>query len=133
MAKLPGNFVFVDASYYIALLNSRDTNHNKALAFAEQYSENKYLTSYAILGEVLTVGSQRYSRQITIRFAEKIMNSSTVVVLEEQDVVDSAFRIFEKIKNKNVSWVDCYSFAIMKKYRIRKALSFDLDFQKFLK
>lgn len=122
--------IFIDASFYLAVLNPHDSNHHKVLGFTEQYQDEDYITSQAVLGEVLTVGSQRFHRPATIEFVERILESETVVVLESQDLMDRTFKIFKQIRNKNISWVDCYSFAIMEKYEVETALTFDKDFQR---
>lgn len=123
--------VFIDASFYLSLLNADDSCHQQALEQAVNYADFQYITSQAVLGEVLTVGSQRYDRHRTIDFVEEIRSSDTDIVLETPDLVRSAFDIFCTLSNKNISWVDCYSFAIMKSFRVDQSLSFDRDFRKF--
>ena len=123
--------LFIDASFYLALLNSSDNNHGGAIAFGEKYGDEDYVTSHMVLGEVLTVGSQRFDRDLAIRFVEEIFRSRTKIVLEKRNLLVRAMEIFKNIKSKNVSWVDCYSFAVMEKLGIEKALTFDKDFARF--
>jgi len=125
--------IFIDASFYLSLLNSKDNNHKQALKIGKKYENESYITSQAVLGEVLTVGSQRYDKPTTIKFIETIIKSQTKIVLEKQEIVDNGLKIFKKARSKNISWVDCYSFAIMKKLKIKIALSFDKHFQQFNK
>lgn len=124
--------VFIDTSFYLSLLNTIDNNHNKALLAGKKHQACQHITSQAILGEILTVGSQRYDRELSIKFVEELIKSETRIVLENIDLVKKSFKIFKKIKSKNVSWVDCYSFAIMSSLGIKKALTFDKDFQRYL-
>lgn len=125
--------IFVDASYYISLLKPTDTNHEKALNLAKQYVKEELMTSRAVLGEVATVGSQRYNKEATVAFVEGIvLAGTTTIILERQELVDRAWEVFRQVTNKNVSWVDCYSLAIMELYKIKMALTFDKDFQKLV-
>lgn len=123
--------IFIDASFYLSLLNPNDSNHQKAIKLSLQCKDEDYATSQSVLGEVLTVGSQRFDKNLTIKFVEEILKSNTRVVLEQQGLIKYGLSFFKKIKSKNVSWVDCYSFAIMKKLGIKKALTFDKHFKRY--
>lgn len=87
-------------------------------------------STQAVLGEVLTVASMRYSRSVAIQFITDIIESKTTIVLENQELVDRALALFQSIKNKDVSWVDCYSFAIIERMHITSVFSFDKDFRR---
>ena len=123
--------IFIDASFYLSLLNPKDNNHEKAIKIGQEYEGEEYVTSQMVLGEVLTVGSQRFDKTLTIKFIEEVLKSRTRVVLEKAELIKGAYNIFKKIRSKNVSWVDCYSFAIMEKLKIKKALTFDKHFKYF--
>ena len=123
--------IFIDASFYLSLLNPKDNNHEKAIKIGQEYESEEYVTSQMVLGEVLTVGSQRFDKTLTIKFIEEVLKSRTRVVLEKPELIKRAYDIFKKIRSKNVSWVDCYSFAIMEKLKIKKALTFDKHFKYF--
>lgn len=126
--------IFIDASAYIGVLNPADNNHRKALELSSFLTYEKHtITSYAVLGEVLTVGSIRYNRQAAIDFVKSIFDSNTKIVSENSELIQRAFKIFQDIKDKDVGWVDCYSFAIIEHYKIEKVFSFDKDFKKYAK
>lgn len=124
--------IFVDASYYISLLKPADSNHKAALRLARQYKKEELMTSQAVLGEVATVGSQRYNKEATVAFIEGILQGTTTIILERQELVDRAWEMFKKVTKKNVSWVDCYSLAIMETYKIEIALTFDRDLRRLI-
>jgi len=127
--------IFIDSSAYIGILSPLDSNHKKALELSSQLivRENTVITSYAVLGEVLTVGSMRYNRAASIEFVKSIFESKTKIVSEDDVLIEKAFKIFQKINDKDVGWVDCYSFAIIEYYKIDKVFSFDKDFKKHTK
>lgn len=121
--------IFVDASFYVSLLKPTDSNHDNAVALARKLGRASKLTSQAVLGEVVTVGSQRFSKEATIIFIEHILRGRTTTILfETHELVTRAWKIFKTIKSKNISWVDCYSAAIMEAYKIETVLTFDKDF-----
>ncbi len=123
--------IFVDASFYVSLLKPSDRNHDNAVALAREHGMAPKITSQAVLGELATVGSQRFSKEATIVFIEDILRGSTTTILfDTHEFVTRALEIFKKVKNKNISWVDCYSRAIIEAYKIETVLTFDKDFQK---
>lgn len=122
--------LFVDASAYLSLLNPDDNNHQRALDLIKEITQNEFVTSQAVLGEVLTVGSMRFDKQKTIKFVEKILSSKTLVILETSPLTKLAFKLFKRVNSKNVSWVDCYSQAIINSCNITDVFTFDQDFVK---
>lgn len=125
--------LFVDASFYLSLLNPNDSNYQKAILIGKQYFQEDFVTTQMVLGELLTVGSQRFDKKLTIEFVEEILKSNTKIVLEKPELIKKSFQLFKKIKIKDISWVDCFSFIVMQKLKINKALSFDKHFTKYLK
>lgn len=125
--------LFIDASAYLSLLNPQDNNHRQAVNLATKYSQKKFVTSQSVLGEVLTVGSMRFDKKTTIKFVNKIIASKTLIITETQPLIKEALIIFKKVKSKNISWVDCYSQAIINQYEISDVFTFDKDFEKMSK
>jgi len=127
--------IFIDSSAYLSILLPFDSNRKTGLELANVVfsSQERLITSYAILGEVLTIGSIRHNRQAAIDFVEDIFGSKTEIVLENMILMDRSFQIFQKIRDKDVGWVDCYSFVIIEAYKIEKVFSFDRDFKRYSK
>ncbi len=123
--------IYIDASYYLALLNSQDSNHQKAINLAKKYSAEQLVTSQIVIGETLTVGSMRIDKDLTIKFVNQIYDSGTQIVLESPELVKQAYDYFSSVPSKNVSWADCFSFAVINQMKINQALSFDKDFKKY--
>ncbi len=126
--------IFIDASAYLSALLPNDPNREKAVEILQSFAANQdqLMTSYAILGEVFTVSSQRYDRQKGIRFVKQIIQGQITLVLETDELIDKTFKIFYQIKDKDVSWVDCYSFAIIETYKVETVFSFDHHFKKYI-
>lgn len=123
--------IFIDSSFYLSIFRKNDSNHEKAINWWRTIPDDaQKMTSQAILGEVLTVGSQRYDRRLTIAFVEEIHAGNTTIMLETASLVARTWEIFKEITKKDISWVDCYSLAIIQTYKIEMVLTFDKDFQK---
>lgn len=127
--------IFIDSSAYLSILLPFDNNRKRGLEMVDEVysSKEKLITSHAILGEVLTIGSMRYNRKAAINFVKRIFNSQTEIVVETKLLLERSFEIFQEIRDKDVSWVDCYSFAIIEVYEIEEVFSFDRDFKKYAK
>lgn len=125
--------IFIDASFYISLLKPTDSNHDSAVSIAKEHGLAPKITSQSVLGEVATVGSQRFSREATIVFIDDILHGRTTTVLfETPTLVDRAWEIFKRVTKKDVSWVDCYSLAIIEAYKIETVLTFDKDLKELV-
>jgi predicted nucleic acid-binding protein len=124
--------IFIDSAFYISYAFLEDPNHQKALQLGTEFlnQESILYTSQSIISEILTVGSQRYDRSITLEFVNKIITSDTKIILENQEYINKSLDIFKQITNKNISYVDCYSTAIISKLKIDTVLTFDRDFLK---
>ncbi len=120
--------IFLDTSFYLSYLFSADPNHDKAIALAQKQIGKKRYTTQAIVGEVLTVGSMRFNRALTIEFVQEIIRSDTRIILETKPLITRAWEIFLHISLKNISWVDCLSCASVETYHIPEIATFDNDF-----
>ncbi len=121
--------IFIDASFYLSVL-LRDDNYPIASQKYERLNPLDCVTSQAVLGEVLTVGSMQFDRLLSIKFVTSIMSSGTLVVIENPALIYDTWTNFREIKKKDVGWVDCYTLVIMKQYSVTDMLSFDLTLLK---
>ena len=124
--------IFADTSALFSLYNQADNHHSKATIIAKHLKENgeEQITSNIIIGEVLTLLSMRVGRQTAIDFGKRLEDSRISIIFIEKEIHNNAWLIFQKIKDKDVSFADCTSFAVMEHLTIRKAFSFDQDFTK---
>ena len=124
---------FIDSNFFIALSNKTDSTHKKALKILKkiQNSNIDFYTSYHIIDEVLTVLSQRLSKKEAIIFLLAIKESNFPIILDvDEGVREKSYKLFKKIKIKDISMIDCYSAILMKQNRIKKCFTFDNHFQK---
>ena len=125
--------VFVDTSAFISSLNKKDSNHKKALQLSDQYYEAgfTFLTSNIVVYEVYTVLSLRVDKRKAFQFREVNLKRLTPIIYLDEELEKIAWQIFERLTSKNVSFFDCTSFAVIEKYKLGYAFSFDKDFAKF--
>ena len=122
--------IFVDSNFWIALFNTQDSCHKKAIelyrALPERFRNRKLMVNNLITAETLTVLSQRGGKALALRFYETVSQSGIVeVVYIDVALEGEAMVYFKKIISKNISFADCTIFATVDKYAIRDVLSFD--------
>lgn len=124
--------IFIDSNVFIALANDNDPFHVKAIKISEHIfnSNHKLFVSNLILFESATVISLRVGKIQALTFFDNFPKDIQIIKLEDT-IEKNSWTIFHKIKDKNVSMVDCTSFYIIEKYKIDRAFTFDKDFEKY--
>jgi hypothetical protein len=124
--------LFVDTSAWVALNDRNDQHHAVAIEkFARIRTEKiGMVTSDYILDESLTLIRMRTFHQAAIAFGDALLKSGVASMLTISDEVRSAaFELFRKYDDKDVSFTDCTSFALMKRLKLHTAFTFDGHFQ----
>ncbi len=127
------NAIFVDSSYFIALVSECDNWHNAAVeieAYISDIKSLKLVTSYAVLSEVLASFSRRFDfRQAVSEGIEQIRREERFVIYElTEEVFSNALSLYHARADKRYSLVDCMSMNIMKELGLENVLSYDGDF-----
>ena len=122
--------VFVDTSYVLALFNTSDEFHIKAKAIKKfTLYHNKIITTEAILLEIGNALSKRNLRQRCSAFIKGFYETKNIEVVPlTTELIKEGLELFEKRKDKEWGLVDCISFVVMKKHRIKDALAADDHF-----
>lgn len=125
--------IFIDSSFFVALFKRDDQHYAKALAIYNLMRDEivSLYTSFYIIDETVTVLSRRVSRKTALKFLQAVKDEDFPVILEsDQNVRLKTYKLFKKLKDKNISMIDCYSVILMKEHRIKKCLTFDKHFKK---
>jgi len=124
--------LFIDSSAFVALHYPKDSSHKKALIILENIAKETftYYTSLNVILEALTVVSQRVSKEYAVLLLDELRSGKYTVIHPDEELIASAEGIFREIRSKNVSYSDCVSFAVMRRYGIQWVFSFDLHFKK---
>lgn len=125
--------IFVDTSFFVALLDPDDTNHARAVKAFEEFEGQRLsallLTTNNVVLETITVARYEVGHALAVKagemlYAEKLARLHRTTAEEEA----AAFAYLKKYADKEYSSVDCLSFVVMEKLGIQEALAFDSDF-----
>lgn len=125
--------LFVDTSAWLALNDKTDQYHSRAVAKSLEIKRLKIelITSEYIIDESVTLIRYRVSHYAAVIFGDALFNSSIVKIIDVKDEDRlKAWEIFKKYEDKELSFTDCTSFAIMEKLKLNKAFTFDEHFKK---
>ena len=123
--------LFLDSGFLIALEAGDDQHHAAASTFWRAFEANPspLVTTSFILDEVATFFNSRSHHAKAVEIGRYLLRSPSVLF---QHVDDSLFqegwRLFQRYDDKRFSLTDCVSFALMKRLRLKTALSFDRHF-----
>ena len=120
--------VFVDTSFYIARIMARDRWHGRAVAAAKPGLD--YITSSLVLNETVSLLQARGYLDAAFEFLKNARSDSPVqVVYPDAALQGAGWDLFVRYAALGANAVDCVSFAIMRKFGIRKAFAFDARFR----
>ena len=126
--------IFVDTGAWIALTDESDQYHIESIHIYKKLKEQneKFITTDYIINETVTRLRYDSNHQIAIKFLELIAisrNSGTLKIIYIDELLfEDAIFIFSIYDTAVLSFTDCASFAVCKKYRIHKAFAFDRHF-----
>ncbi len=118
----------VDTSYWVAVLLSRDQHHQEAKALWRNDMGALLVTNH-ILGEAWTFLRRRAGHRAAVSFLDAVHESIRVSIVHvNQNTEEEALSWLRRHDEREYSFVDATSFALMRRERIREALAFDGDF-----
>lgn len=120
---------FVDAYYYLALLNPRDAGHYAALDATDRRS-GRLVTTQWILTEVGDAFSAVRWRVKFLELLEQLENNRNAnVVPVSPELFERGVELFRQRPDKDWPLTDCISFVVMEAEGIDEALTADVHFQ----
>lgn len=118
---------FVDTSFWAALGNAADAHHDAARRLWAA-RPGVVLTSNHVLGETWTLLNRRCGHRVASS-AAAIRHSPAVRVEHVSPIIEeAAWEWLGERDEREYSFVDATSFAVMRHRRIDSALAFDGDF-----
>ena len=89
----------------------------------------RFYTSSLVLNETVTLLHRRGFHSAAVEFLAQTRSNEELEIVFPDSVLQSAgWDLFEKWGASGANAVDCVSFAIMKRYAMRKAFTFDDHF-----
>jgi predicted nucleic acid-binding protein len=126
--------IFIDTSAFLALENRKDEYHRSALLFRDSLLESKesLVTSDYVLDESYTIIRLRAGHKIAVQFGEMIQTTGLIEIKYlTKEVLQEAWHIFKTFSDKEFSFTDCTSFALMESLHIKTVFTFDEHFNQY--
>ncbi len=121
--------IFIDTSFFVALRNRRDEHHDDAVALLRQRERSVFVTSNHVRGETWTYLRRKTNHGSSVAFLDSLESSPRIrieTVTPDQEA--KALRWLRRHDEREYSFVDATSFAIMETLRMAEAFAFDGDF-----
>jgi predicted nucleic acid-binding protein len=121
--------IFVDTSFFVALRNRRDRHHRAAAALLREHSESALVTTNLVRGETWTYLRRKAGHAAAVSFLDALARTPRLRLEHVVEATEeTALRWLRRHEEREYSFVDATSFAVMRSMRIRSALAFDGDF-----
>ncbi len=117
--------MFVDSSYWVGLVDSRDQWHRRALELRAEVPLGATVLDLTIAEAVTIVGSRKGGKQA--RELYRFFCDSCEIVYLDEDLLDSAMDL-HLARDGHLSLADCATIQAMVRSREKSILSFDSDF-----
>lgn len=125
--------LFVDTAAWIALEAANDQYHGAAMTLLhEAGTRYRWTTTNWVIWESVTWLRRRVNHQAAVQFGGQVRASSLlerVIITPEHEA--RAWEIFVRHRDKDFSYVDCASFAVMESLGIGVAFTFDRHFARY--
>jgi predicted nucleic acid-binding protein len=121
--------IFADTLFWVAARLRRNERHQEAIELLKEYRQQTLLTTNHVRGETWTFLRRRDDHRGAVEYLDMLDQSRRIRVepvgerLEEEAL--AWLRLHDE---REYSYVDATSFALMRSLRIREALAFDSDF-----
>ena len=123
--------LFLDTGYLIALEAVDDRNHQIALDHWQNLSISlpPLVTTSYVFDEVVTFFNSRNRHGKAVEIGKLLLESPSVKLVHiDEPLFHEAWKYFIQHADKLYSLTDCASFVVMKRQRVRVALTFDQHF-----
>jgi predicted nucleic acid-binding protein len=119
---------FADTSFWFGLQERRDGRHELARALVAR-GVGRVITTNHVVGETWTLLRRRSGHAAAVGFIDRLTALTDAEVVHVDEALEAdAWRWLRSRSDREYSFVDATSFAVMRRRRIREALAFDGDF-----
>jgi predicted nucleic acid-binding protein len=121
--------VFADTFYYIALLDAKDSAHERAVRATRELNSATVTTAWVLLELANALSASRH-RAVFARFLDHLRANPDVIIYEaEKELFDRGVEIYRDREDQQWSLTDCISFVVMQREDLREALTGDHNFE----
>jgi uncharacterized protein len=120
--------VFGDTGYFVATVLPDDQWY-EAAAEADR-TDAQLVTSNLVVNETISLLQRRGLLSVALEFLQNTREAPDLQIIHLDPPLQSeAWDLFHRYASTGANAVDCASFAIMRRLRIKKALTFDRHFR----
>ena len=120
--------LFADTFYFIALLNTKDKMHARAIALTK--GTERLLTTEWVLTELADGLAPRKQRGAFLSLLQRLRGRATVEIAHASHALfDRGIDLYSRRPDKDWSLTDCISFIVMQEHGITNALTGDHHFE----
>jgi len=125
--------VFLDTGAFLALADEDDDYHTAAKSIYTELLQSKaqLLTSNFVLSETYTLIRSKVSHQAAVEFMKRLDQTGIKVLRVSEAIEQTGKAIFVRYDDKDFSFVDCTSFALIDHHRLDQAFAFDGHFRQY--
>jgi uncharacterized protein len=126
--------VFVDTGAWVAIADRNDQFSDEAGQLYKNLilKREQLFTSDLVLVETYNLLSQTIGSKTTISFGNKLKAIPFLKIISIASADwERGWKILEKYSDKDFSFTDCISFALMERLKIKTAFSFDAHFTQY--
>ena len=118
----------IDTSFVVALVNSKDQNHERSLELSFDFNRKQTIITDAVLLEIGNSLSRSFKKQSIEAIKGFFESRESEVVRLDEALFDKAFELYKTHADKTWGLVDCISFVVMRENEITDALTSDRHF-----
>lgn len=123
--------VFADTLYWIALINSRDQWHERALSMKTALTDSSLVTTNGVLTEVANFFAEYgdvMRRRVALSIRTILDDEQVEVFHERRQIFLDGLTLYESRSDKGYSLTDCIAMNVMRKRGITEVLTHDVHF-----
>ena len=121
--------IFVDSSFWIGLSDRLDERHEAAWQLLRERDGEPLVTSNHVVGETWTFLRKRHRHAVAMAFLDRADSAERLDVAFVSPALErEAWAWLRRHDEREYSFVDATSFALMRALRLREAFAFDGDF-----
>jgi len=121
-------YVFVDTGAWFAYINASDPDHQRVRQFLDKYP-GRLGTSTYVFDETVTLTQARLGHRKALAVGRTLLDPTVVEMIHVTPSDErAAWNLFEKRPGKSYSFTDCTSFVVMRRQKIRRAVTLDDHF-----
>lgn len=124
--------LFVDTSFFYAVLDRRDRDHLAASQLSQFIQEQQIplITTWEIIVETVTLLRYRYSYRGATTFIDRVLPQLNIFYLDPEDRAKAIHAFLRLSRDKDISLCDAISYVVITEHlNFIPCLTFDDDFK----